>query len=264
MYREMPAAGGGFNYCVGDQTHVVGAQLLMCMIGRPKGVLGLLGGVIMARVNRDAAGQVIDVLDVRPDDNVLEVGFGPGVAIQLLLHRVPAGSVAGVDRSREMVRQAAARNADAWRSRRVDLRYGSVERLPFADEMFDKAFAINSMQMWPDARAGGDAARAQTWWQRRARLHGQLRSAKRGRRRGARRGWLCAGANRGQVEALLCDRDKTVMGTRAVPPSNEECVPEQFRLWFGTSLNDRNSGECGTHLDGSPIGDFVLKPSSAI
>ena len=129
-------------------------KVLMRMFGRPTGLLGRLGGVIMARVNRNAAAQVIELLDVRPDDKVLEVGFGPGVAIQLLLYRVPAGSVAGVDQSQEMVRQAAARNAAALRSRRVDLRYGSVERLPFADETFDKALAINSMQAWPDARGG--------------------------------------------------------------------------------------------------------------
>ena len=53
-----------------------------------------------------------------------------------------------------MVRQAAARNAAALRNRRVDLRSGSVERLPFADGTFDKVLAINSMQAWPDARAG--------------------------------------------------------------------------------------------------------------
>jgi ubiquinone/menaquinone biosynthesis C-methylase UbiE len=129
-------------------------KLLMRMFGRPKGVLGRLGGVIMARVNQEAAWQIIEMLDVRPDDKILEVGFGPGVAIQLLLHRVPAGSVAGIDYSQEMVRQAATRNAAAMRSRRADLRYGSAERLPFADGMFDKALAINSMQVWPDARAG--------------------------------------------------------------------------------------------------------------
>ena len=91
------------------------------------------------------------MLDVRPDDRVLEVGFGPGVGIQLLLHRVPAGSVAGIDYSQE---KAAARNAAALRNLRVDLRYGSVERMPFPDERFDKALAINSMQAWPDARPG--------------------------------------------------------------------------------------------------------------
>jgi ubiquinone/menaquinone biosynthesis C-methylase UbiE len=128
-------------------------ELLMRMFGRPKGVLGWLGGVIMARMNRDAAAQIIEMLDFRSDDKVLEVGFGPGVAIQLLLHRVPAGSVAGIDYSQEMVRQAAARNAAALRNRRVDLRYGSAERLPFADGMFDKALAINS-QACHDAPAG--------------------------------------------------------------------------------------------------------------
>lgn len=37
---------------------------------------------------------------------------------------------------------------------RVDLRWGSVERLPFEDGTFDKALAINSMQVWPDAIDG--------------------------------------------------------------------------------------------------------------
>ena len=36
----------------------------------------------------------------------------------------------------------------------VDLRHGSVESLPFPEGSFDKAFAINSMQVWPDRLAG--------------------------------------------------------------------------------------------------------------
>jgi hypothetical protein len=36
-----------------------GRQLLMLMFGRPKGILGRLGGVIMARVNRDAAAKMM-------------------------------------------------------------------------------------------------------------------------------------------------------------------------------------------------------------
>ena len=128
--------------------------VLMRMFSRPRGILGRLGGVIMARVNRDAAVAVVELSDVRADDKILEIGFGPGVAIQLLTRRAPAGWVAGVDQSQEMVRQAAARNAEALRGRKVDLRYGSAERLPFADATFDKVLAINSMQAWPDAGAG--------------------------------------------------------------------------------------------------------------
>ena len=129
-------------------------HLLMHMFGRPKGLLGWLGGLIMARANRDAAVQAVEILDVRPDDNVMEVGFGPGIAIQLLSERAPGGWIAGVDQSQEMIKQAAARNSDALRNRSVDLRYGSAERLPFADETFDKVLAINSMQVWSDVRAG--------------------------------------------------------------------------------------------------------------
>ena len=52
-----------------------------------------------------------------------------------------------------MVEQATARNVKAIESGRVDLRHGSVECLPFEDNT-DKALAINSMQVWPDAVAG--------------------------------------------------------------------------------------------------------------
>ena len=108
----------------------------------------------MAGTNRKCAAWVIDLLDVQPNDKVLEIGFGPGVGIQLLASPAPAGYIAGVDRSKEMVAQATTRNKKAIESGRVDLRHGSVASLPFADNTFDKALAINSMQVWPDAVAG--------------------------------------------------------------------------------------------------------------
>jgi ubiquinone/menaquinone biosynthesis C-methylase UbiE len=128
--------------------------ILMRAFGRPKGILGKLGGIIMARTNQKCAAWVIDLLDIQSNDSVLEVGFGPGVGIQLLARSASAGYVAGVDYSEEMVAQAIARNVKAIESGRVDLRHGSVESLPFEDQTFDKALAINSMQVWPEAVTG--------------------------------------------------------------------------------------------------------------
>jgi ubiquinone/menaquinone biosynthesis C-methylase UbiE len=108
----------------------------------------------MARMNRTCAAWVIDLLQVRPGDKVLEVGFGPGVGIQLLTSSASAGFVAGVDPSKEMVAQATTRNKKAIENGRVDLRHASVASMPFADNSFDKALAINSTQVWPDATAG--------------------------------------------------------------------------------------------------------------
>jgi ubiquinone/menaquinone biosynthesis C-methylase UbiE len=132
----------------------VGRSLLMRTFGRPQGFLGRLGGVIMARTNADCGSWVSDLLEVGPHDRVLEVGFGPGVLIQRLSKLAAAGYVAGIDRSREMVEQARARNAAAIQSGRVDLRHGFVASLPFDDNSFDKVLAVNSMQVWPDAVAG--------------------------------------------------------------------------------------------------------------
>jgi SAM-dependent methyltransferase len=137
----------------GQATSVM-RNLLLRMFGRPRGILGRLGGIVMARMNAGCGAWVTDLLEIEPDDSVLEVGFGPGVVIQRLSKLAPAGRVAGIDPSREMLKQARARNATAIRSGRVDLRHGSVASLPFDDDRFDKALAINSMQVWPDPAAG--------------------------------------------------------------------------------------------------------------
>jgi ubiquinone/menaquinone biosynthesis C-methylase UbiE len=114
-----------------------------------------LGGVIMARTNANFGTWISKLLEVTPNNDVLEVGFGLGVIIQRLSERATAGHVAGIDPSREMVEQARARNATAIRSGRVDLCHGSVESLPFDDNRFDKALAINSIlplsRAWPHA-----------------------------------------------------------------------------------------------------------------
>src|SRR5437588_9547791 len=132
----------------------IGRRILVRMFGCPSGLLGRLGGLILARTNRTAAATAIDLLAVRPGDSVLEIGFGPGVGIEILAERVETGRVAGVDPSDEMVHQATNRNAQAIRAGRLDLRRAGADQLPFAAAVFDKVLAVNSMQIWPDAAAG--------------------------------------------------------------------------------------------------------------
>jgi ubiquinone/menaquinone biosynthesis C-methylase UbiE len=132
----------------------VASTILMRMFGRPQGMLGKLGGTVMARMNRPAAAWGIELLGLRENETVLEIGFGPGVAIELLARAAPDIRVAGIDPSSEMVGQAARRNAAAIARHAVDLRRGSADDLPFDGDSFDATLAINSMQVWPDAMAG--------------------------------------------------------------------------------------------------------------
>ena len=52
----------------------------------------------------------VALLDVQPQDHILEIGFGPGLVIRELARRATDGFVLGIDRSEVMVRQAAVRN----------------------------------------------------------------------------------------------------------------------------------------------------------
>jgi ubiquinone/menaquinone biosynthesis C-methylase UbiE len=122
------------------------------MFGQPRGLLGRLGGIIMACTNDACGAWVVELLDVASNESLLEVGFGPGTAIRRL--SALAAHVAGVDASPEMVAQARARNVIAIEKGRVELRHGSVDDLPFVGDTFHKAMAINSMHIWPDAVAG--------------------------------------------------------------------------------------------------------------
>jgi ubiquinone/menaquinone biosynthesis C-methylase UbiE len=120
----------------------------------PGGLLGRLVGAVMAYENRERNHWAVALLDIQPRDQVLEVGFGPGLAIQEAARLASQGFVAGVDASDVMLRQARRRNAAAVRAGRVDLRLGSAAALPFPDGVFAKAFVVNSLHHWPDPAAG--------------------------------------------------------------------------------------------------------------
>lgn len=113
--------------------------------GHPRGLTGHLVGHFMAHrgSNRRRSLWVVDLLEPRPTEQVLEIGFGPGIAIRELAGR--AGHVYGIDHSREMVRQAR-RRAKAGN---VTLAHTSVADLP-ALEPLDAIMSVNSLGFWPD------------------------------------------------------------------------------------------------------------------
>jgi ubiquinone/menaquinone biosynthesis C-methylase UbiE len=132
------------------------AMAIRSQFMRPRRFGGWLVGWEMAlrSSNRKRNVWAVSLLGVAPTDRVLEIGFGPGIAIRELSGRATHGLVCGVDHSEVMVRQATKRNRDAVRAGRVDLRGGSAEHLPAFAEPFDKVLAVNNMGMWrePDER----------------------------------------------------------------------------------------------------------------
>ncbi len=127
-------------------------QAIVRQFGKPTGLVGRLVGLVMATrpSNRERNRRTIDLLEIQPDDRVLEIGYGPGLAIEWAAERAHPGKVVGVDHSDLMRREAGRRNARAIEAGLVELHVASVDAMPAFDGPFDKVFAVNVYMFWPD------------------------------------------------------------------------------------------------------------------
>jgi ubiquinone/menaquinone biosynthesis C-methylase UbiE len=85
---------------------------------------------------------IVDRLDIRPDDRVLEIGCGHGVAATLVCERLEGGRLTAVDRSAKMIEAAMSRNAAYVAAGRAEFLVASLEDLDLGDRRFDKVFAV--------------------------------------------------------------------------------------------------------------------------
>lgn len=126
------------------------AHKIAKQLSRPTGFLGRLIGVGMKFGNRSLNEWTIEQLNLNSSDRVLEVGFGPGLSINLVAENVPDGWVAGIDCSKTMLGQANRRNAAVIESGRVELKHGDVSSLPYDNDSFDKVFAVQVLYFWEE------------------------------------------------------------------------------------------------------------------
>jgi SAM-dependent methyltransferase len=85
----------------------------------------------------------VETLGVRPDDRVLEVGCGHGVAVSLVCERLDGGSILGVDRSARMIEMAARRNSAHVASGRASFQVGALHEVDLDGARFDLVFAVH-------------------------------------------------------------------------------------------------------------------------
>jgi ubiquinone/menaquinone biosynthesis C-methylase UbiE len=130
-------------------------RAIVRQFGKPTGLAGRLVGRVMATrpSNRERNRRTVELLAIQPDDRVLEIGFGPGLSIEMAARRATNGKVVGVDHSEVMLRQATSRNRPAIAAGRVELHLASADELPPLAEPFDKVMASNVHLFLDDAVA---------------------------------------------------------------------------------------------------------------
>lgn len=94
----------------------------------------------------------LELLDVRPGERVLEIGFGTGHGLVSLAEAVgPEGTVVGIDVSegmREVARERLEESGLAERARSLDL--GDARDLPYDDASFDAVFLSFTLELFEE------------------------------------------------------------------------------------------------------------------
>lgn len=123
-------------------------RLISRQAGRPTGLLGRLIGRAMVKDTRETNEVALELLAPRPDETVLEIGFGQGRTIERLVEM--GAKVVGVEVSDTMKSQATARNRSAVADGRVELHVGDGIRLPVSDAIADAAVTAHTIYFWPE------------------------------------------------------------------------------------------------------------------
>lgn len=89
----------------------------------------------------------VDVLAIQPNERILEIGCGRGIAMDLVCERLHDGSITGLDRSPAAIAAAATRNEKHIRAGKARLLKAALADAEL-DERFDKAFAVNVNVFW--------------------------------------------------------------------------------------------------------------------
>jgi SAM-dependent methyltransferase len=130
------------------------ARYLAGQFARPRGLIGRrLIGPWLDRIAGPSNRLAYRLLELRPGERVLEVGFGGGGLLASLL-ACGTGEVVGVDVSDAMLARARLRFRREIEAGRLHLIRASVDALPIETGSVDAAASVASLYFWPDPAAG--------------------------------------------------------------------------------------------------------------
>lgn len=122
-------------------------------LANPEGSVGLAVADWLNENNKQANARVVAQLAVEAGHDVLEIGFGNGRSVPIVITQAHAVRYAGIDISPTMVAEALAFNADLVQAGKASFHLASADAMPFGDAGFDRVFSIGVVHFWTDPAA---------------------------------------------------------------------------------------------------------------
>lgn len=90
----------------------------------------------------------VDVMDVQPNDSVLEIGCGPGAGAELICQKLTTGKLFAIDRSESGVDRTKRRCKEYVDAGRLTVRQIDLATLRVPVKRLNKVFAFNVNLFW--------------------------------------------------------------------------------------------------------------------
>ena len=159
---------GGLLYLLFASTQPALATILL-IVGILAGLPSLLSAVVMVRSSRlgklKQRERLMDLVNLRGDETVLDVGCGRGLLLIAAAKRLPRGKAVGIDlwQAEDLSGnrpEATLANAEAEGvADRVEVKTGDMQQMPFPDGTFDVAVASMAIHNIPTAEGRVKAIR---------------------------------------------------------------------------------------------------------
>jgi arsenite methyltransferase len=133
---------------------IIPKKFLAAQLRQPSGLFGkFFMGDFLNKGNEKINHLTVELLDVKPTDRVLDIGFGGGVTIEEMVKTIDTGKIHGVDFSQAMVDKAKRRFKKSIQAGKVSIEFGDVSQLPCEAKIFDKVCTVNTIYFWKDPLA---------------------------------------------------------------------------------------------------------------
>ena len=117
---------------------------------KPTGLFGNFSSRVMIKGNHQKYETLIRDMAIQPGDKILEIGYGPGIGIQMITRLYESCIVHGIDFSKLMFKKACKLNKPAIDLSRVQLQFGDYLKIPIASDQYDKIFCLNVIYFWDE------------------------------------------------------------------------------------------------------------------
>ncbi len=120
----------------------------MSQYRKPTGYFGKMLAKGMARAHKNFYKNTSKIMDLKLEDEYLEIGFGSGLFIKKYVSNIT--KIAGLDHSEEMVKLANEFNKNLVKSGKAEFKHGDVLNIPWGNNKFSIIVAIETFFFWSE------------------------------------------------------------------------------------------------------------------